>query len=1148
MPDASPASVDAALVEAARGAPAAFYQFRLSPTGAYSFPFISPDFVARYGVEQGEPEETAARFFSRIHPDDLDPIREAISRSAKSLESFEIDFRFRDVTDAEVWVEARSKPERASDGGVLWNGIVTDITARKNAEAAVRETEERYRSLFAADPHPMWFFDTETLAFLEVNDAAVAHYGFSKDEFLAMTIADIRPPEDVPRLRRALGRVGEGAIHEAGVWRHRKKDGSVISVEITSHAVEYGGRRAEVVLVNDITERMNSEAALRESETRLRLFVRHAPAALAMFDRDMRYITASLRWLSDYGLADREVTGLSHYDVLPEVPERWKETHRRGLAGEVVRAEEDLFERADGSVQWIRWEIRPWRTEGGDVGGIVIFAEDITARKKAEESLRRKEEILEQAQSVAGAGSWTSELAARTLDVSPECARLLGWKAGLHQFEELLTVVHPEDVTRMRAAWTAAFAGAPYDIEHRVVVNAEVRWLHARARLEFGPDGKAVRAIGVSQDVTASHQAAEALRASEERFRVMFDVAPVGVAQADPATGRWLAVNPRMCLITGYSADELLAKRVSEITHPEDRDRDWNLFQNVVKGEAPEYRLEKRYVRKDGSIAWVNVNMVVLRDAAGHPTRTLAMIEDITERKLAGRDVVRLNAELEEALEWQRQIFEGSRDAVFLSDEEGRFVAVNHAAEELTGFSRVELRGMRIQDLHHEPDLEAYRTFHHRIMAGERILSASPIRRKDGRRVSVEFNNSLVVIGGKRFMHTAARDTTERVRLEEQLRQAQKMEAIGQLAGGVAHDFNNLLTVISGNSELLLSGTPADDPRRAALSDIRAAGERAAGLTRQLLAFSRKQILEPKLVDAHEVVAGIEKMLRRLIGEDVEILTDLAADPSWVKVDPGQLEQVIMNLAVNARDAMPRGGRLTIATRNIDSKEPVDLEETAGRLPRPRVAISISDTGDGISPKVKPHLFEPFFTTKAVGKGTGLGLATVYGIVKQSGGDVTVESEPGKGATFTVVLPSRPAPRRRGSGASLHALPRGTETVLVVEDEDAVRRIVKIALESTGYRVIEARSGSEALEAARAQAGKIDILVTDVVMPEMSGREVAARITETHPGTRILYMSGYTDDAVVRHGIVESGVAFLQKPFSPLALARKVREVLDSPA
>jgi signal transduction histidine kinase/ActR/RegA family two-component response regulator len=392
-----------------------------------------------------------------------------------------------------------------------------------------------------------------------------------------------------------------------------------------------------------------------------------------------------------------------------------------------------------------------------------------------------------------------------------------------------------------------------------------------------------------------------------------------------------------------------------------------------------------------------------------------------------------------------------------------------------------------------------------------------------------------------------AQDVTERRRLEEQLRQSQKMEAIGQLAGGVAHDFNNLLTVISGNCELVLSDSPADDPRRGSLRDIQAAAQRAAGLTRQLLAFSRKQILEPRLVDVHVVIREIETMLRRLIGEDVVLSSELTADPSWVKVDPGQLEQVLLNLAINARDAMPRGGRLTIGTRSVDLAGSDDAGGSADPERGTRVAISISDSGEGMSQEVQGHLFEPFFTTKEVGKGTGLGLATVYGIVKQSGGDVSVESESGRGTTFTIVLPSTQPPAGTLKSLGAHgALPSGTETVLVVEDEEAVRRLVRSVLESTGYKVIDARSGREAVEAVCAHPGQIRIVVTDVVMPDINGREVASRICGIDPGIKVLYMSGYTDDVILRNGIVESGVPFLQKPFSSLALARKVREMLDA--
>jgi two-component system cell cycle sensor histidine kinase/response regulator CckA len=570
---------------------------------------------------------------------------------------------------------------------------------------------------------------------------------------------------------------------------------------------------------------------------------------------------------------------------------------------------------------------------------------------------------------------------------------------------------------------------------------------------------------------------------------------------------------------------------------PEDWERLRAAVERTLQTGAP-YELDLQMIHADGTIIWTTTRGEAVRDQGGTLVSLRGTVLDITERKRA-----------EESLRLQSAALNAAADAIIITDRAGGVEWFNPAFTQLTGYTAEEAIGKNLRDLvkSGKHGQAFYKDLWDTILAGRPWHGEIINRRKDGSLYTEEQVVTPIPDASGAITHFIAikEDITERLQLEAQYRQSQKMEAIGQLAGGVAHDFNNLLTVIMGNTDLLLSDTSANDPKRGPLTDVRTAAERAADLTRQLLAFSRKQILEPKLVDVHEVVSGIEKMLRRLIGEDVELATDLAADPSWVKVDPSQLEQVVMNLAMNARDAMPRGGRLTIRTRTLDPGEPVDLEETAS----PKVAISISDTGTGIPLEVKTHLFEPFFTTKGIGKGTGLGLATVFGIVKQSGGDITVESEPGEGATFTVILPSQPAPRQRGdSGASLRAVPRGTETVLAVEDEDAVRRIVKIALESAGYRVIEARNGPEALEVVRRHAGAIHLVVTDVVMPEMSGRELAERIVKDHPGVRILYMSGYMDDAVMRHGIVESGVAFLQKPFTPLALARKVREVLDGKA
>ncbi|HXQ29156.1 MAG TPA: ATP-binding protein [Gemmatimonadales bacterium] len=422
------------------------------------------------------------------------------------------------------------------------------------------------------------------------------------------------------------------------------------------------------------------------------------------------------------------------------------------------------------------------------------------------------------------------------------------------------------------------------------------------------------------------------------------------------------------------------------------------------------------------------------------------------------------------------------------------------------------------------------------------------VLRPDGTDRIVEERSTLVrdASGRPVRMVGTVLDVTERQRLEEQFLQSQKMEAVGRLAGGVAHDFNNLLTAIIGSADLLRERLGADHPERMEAEEIRQAAMRAADLTRQLLAFSRQQVLSLRVLDLNTIVLGMDKILHRVIGEDIEFRTLLAQDLDPVQADPGQLEQVLMNLAVNARDAMPRGGKLTIETTNAtcdagyaDAHAPI----TPGRY----VVLAVTDTGTGMDERTKAHVFEPFFTTKGKGKGTGLGLSTVYGIVKQFGGFVWVYSEPGHGSVFKIYLPrvdGPPAAAHREPWAAV--APRGVETVLVVEDQAEVRRLSQKVLEGRGYRVLVADHGTDALRLAQAYGGPIDILVTDVVMPGMSGREVGLALTARRPGLKVLYVSGYADQSIVHHGVLEPGLAFLQKPFTADALARKVREVLDT--
>jgi two-component system cell cycle sensor histidine kinase/response regulator CckA len=388
--------------------------------------------------------------------------------------------------------------------------------------------------------------------------------------------------------------------------------------------------------------------------------------------------------------------------------------------------------------------------------------------------------------------------------------------------------------------------------------------------------------------------------------------------------------------------------------------------------------------------------------------------------------------------------------------------------------------------------------------------------------------------------------TAERKHLEAQLLQSQKLEAVGQLAGGIAHDFNNLLTVILGYSQLSLHRLPPRDPLRPNLEEIKKASDRAASLTRQLLAFSRKQVMQPKVFDLNSVIADLERMLRRMISEDIEMRTMLQAKLGNVRADPGQIEQVIVNLAVNARDAMLFGGKLTIETSNVYLDETYAQQHLAV-VPGAYVMLAVSDTGMGMDAETQQHIFEPFFTTKEVGKGTGLGLSTVYGIVKQSGGNIWVYSEPGKGTTVKIYLP------RVDEGAeeykrpvALTDLPQGNETILLVEDDEMVRGLAREVLKTSGYRILEAASGSVARQICEQNKEVIHLLLTDVVMPEMSGREVVNRLLPLHPEMRVLYMSGYAENAIVHHGVLDEGISFIPKPFSPQALALKVREVLDS--
>jgi PAS domain S-box-containing protein len=494
-----------------------------------------------------------------------------------------------------------------------------------------------------------------------------------------------------------------------------------------------------------------------------------------------------------------------------------------------------------------------------------------------------------------------------------------------------------------------------------------------------------------------------------------------------------------------------------------------------------------------------------------------------------------------------RRLVEHSPDAIFI-DRGNRITFVNNPCLKLLGAASADqVLGKSLLDFIH-PDYHAVVRERVLIMesGGPAPLTEAKIKRVGGTLADVEISASSFLEDDILAIQVVCRDVSDRKKLEEQVQQATKMEAVGSLAGGIAHDFNNLLTVILGNSDFLAASLPQNDAKANFVHEIQKAGEHATHLTRQLLAFSRKAVVEPRVLDLNALVTNTEKMLRRLIGEDVTLTATLAPKLSRIKADTGQIEQVILNLAVNARDAMPQGGKLAIETRDID----LDCEY-ASRHPNVKpgryVMLRVSDTGSGMSRETQSHMFEPFFTTKGQGKGTGLGLAMVYGIVTQGGGHFEVQSELGWGTSFRIYLPSvdDALPAAGKPFPSTPNAPRGDETVLLIEDEAGVRKITKMTLQSLGYTVLEAGNGVEALRVLEKHPEHIHLLITDVVMPEMGGRQVAERMTALRPLTRVLFLSGYPDDAVVRHGILKAETAFLQKPFKAMELAKKVREVLD---
>ena len=595
----------------------------------------------------------------------------------------------------------------------------------------------------------------------------------------------------------------------------------------------------------------------------------------------------------------------------------------------------------------------------------------------------------------------------------------------------------------------------------------------------------------------------------------------------------------------GYSVDEWLSTPDFwlKIVHADDRKQAERISRNDLERGKSNGPVEFRWITKNGDSVWVESNYVVIKNEKGDSVGLRGVTTDISERK--GSEQA-----LGESEERYRDLVENAHDIIYTHDLEGNYSSVNAAGERITGYTRAEFLRINVLDMVAPEFVEMVtEMMAGRVTCDDLTAYELEIIAKDGSRLTVEAKIRTIDKGGVPVLvQGIARNITNRKQLEEQLLQARKLESIGRLAGGIAHDFNNMLTAITGYSDLALRKLAKDSPACRDIEEVKKAGERSAMLTSQLLAFSRRQMLHPEVLKVNDVISETSSMLKRLIGEDVELQTTLEPSVGCIKVDPGQLSQILMNLSINARDAMANGGKLTVETGNV-FVESYYADNVAGLLPGAYVTLSVADTGVGMAPEILKQIYDPFFTTKSIGEGTGLGLATVYGIVKQSGGHIFVYSEVGHGTTFKIYLPrvaeETEIPKTHDAEVTF-AL--GTETILLVEDEELVRSLTREVLEACGYKVIEAADGVEALEIIEISQSEIDLLLTDVVMPRMGGRELAEILKKNDPRLPILFSSGYTDDAILANGAHPINVNFIQKPYSLDEVGRKVRELLDARA
>jgi PAS domain S-box-containing protein len=1060
----------------------------------------------------------------------------------------------------------------------------------------VRKTEEKYRSIFENATEGL-FQTTVDGRLITANPAFARICGYDSPEEMIATVTDLAHQLYVsPKNREDAARLQEehGTLRGFEVEVYRK-DGEKIWLSVNRRSVR--NQAGEVLYfegsVNDITARRRIEEENLKTRQQYESLVQSIDGIV--WERDVRTFKFTFvskqserllgylpeQWLSDPAFWKNHLH--------PDDRARVVASSRNATAKRVDHELDYRMIAADGRVVWLR-DIVTVDYRNPDTPHLRGVMVDMTARKLSEEQLKKSEERYRDLVENAHDLIYEHDLEGNFTAINKAGEKITGYSLEETLQLNLEDAVAPECLEKAKEMLRRKLTGESVTAYDLIVIAKDGRRIpvEVNTRLVFR-DGVPVGVQGIARDITERNRSAEALRESEAHKRAILESSMDCIITIDGA-GKVVDWNPAAEKTFGYTQEQAIGKEMAGLIIPRRfRERHRQGLARCLatgKGRMLGKRLELNGQRSDGSEFPVELTINRM-ETEGVPMFT-GYVRDITERKKAENRlsaqyaVTRALAESNTVSEGASKLLQavceslgweyGSLWTVDRNSNVLRCSQVWHAlgpqAAEFERTNRLSvfppgtgLSGKVWNDSQTAwiPDLVTDTNFPGAAAAakaglhsacafpvrlGAEILGVVEFLSRSIREPDPDLLAMMVTIGSQIGQFIERKRVEEALdESEEQLRQSQKLEAIGQLAGGVAHDFNNLLTVIGGYSSMLLGKLPEDSSYISSVDEIKKASDRAGALTRQLLAFSRKQILQPKVLDLNVVVTDLEKMVRRLIGEDIDLLIITSPVLGKVKADPGQIEQVLLNLIVNARDAMPKGGKLTIETRNTAHSE--EYAQRHVSLPGRYVMLAVSDTGSGIDPAIQPRVFEPFFTTKGSGQGTGLGLATVYGIVKQSGGNIWIYSEVGNGSTFKVYLPRVDEAPEEEQAAS-KSIPKGTETVLLVEDEEQVRSILKRILEEQGYSVLAASNGDEALEISKNFELDIKLMITDVVMPQMSGRELSERLQAVRPGVPVIFMSGYTDDAIVRHGLLDEKLNFIQKPFDSASVARKVREVLDS--